>query len=48
MTRTSDVTYEIYPERDEQPGRELDNWLQAGGELGMPWRAEAGISDAGF
>jgi len=25
--------YEIYLERGEQPGRELDDWLQAEGEL---------------
>jgi hypothetical protein len=25
--------YEIYPERGEQPGRELDDWLQAEREL---------------
>jgi hypothetical protein len=25
--------YELYLERGEQPGRELDDWLQAEGEL---------------
>jgi len=28
--------YEIYLERGEQPGRELDDWLQAERELGRP------------
>ena len=28
--------YEIYLERGEQPGRELDDWLQAERELGHP------------
>ena len=26
--------YEIYLDRGEQPGRELDDWLQVEGELG--------------
>jgi Protein of unknown function (DUF2934) len=36
--------YEIYLERGEQQGRELDDWLQAERELerGMPWREQAG------
>jgi hypothetical protein len=36
--------YEIYLERGEQPGRELDDWLQAQRELerGVLWRAQAG------
>ena len=36
--------YEIYLERGEQPGRELDNWLQAERELegGALSRAQAG------
>ncbi len=36
--------YEIYLERGEQPGRELDDWLQAEGELerGVLRRAQAG------
>ncbi len=36
--------YEIYLERGEQPGRELDDWLQAERELerGVLWRAQAG------
>jgi hypothetical protein len=36
--------YEIYLERAEQPGRELDDWLQAERELerGVLWRAQAG------
>ena len=35
--------YEIYLERGEQPGRELDDWLQAEGELegGALWHAQA-------
>ena len=37
--------YEIYLERGEQPGRELDDWLQAERELelerGMLWHAQA-------
>jgi Protein of unknown function (DUF2934) len=35
--------YEIYLERGEQPGRELDDWLQAEGELegGALWQALA-------
>jgi DUF2934 family protein len=35
--------YEIYLERGEQPGRELDDWLQAERELerGALWRAQA-------
>jgi hypothetical protein len=28
--------YEIYLERGEQPGRELDDWLQAERELEAP------------
>jgi hypothetical protein len=36
--------YEIYLERGEQPGRELDDWLPAEGELerGVLRRAPAG------
>ena len=36
--------YEIYLERGEQPGRELDNWLEAERELerGVLRRAQAG------
>jgi len=36
--------YEIYLERGEQPGRDLDDWLQAERELegGMLSRAQAG------
>ena len=36
--------YEIYLERGEQPGGELDDWLQAERELerGALWRAQAG------
>ena len=36
--------YEIYLERGEQPGRELDDWLQAERELegGALSRAQAG------
>jgi len=36
--------YEIYLERGEQPGRDLDDWLQAERELerGVLWRAQAG------
>ena len=36
--------YEIYHERGEQPGRELDDWLQAERELegGALKRAQAG------
>jgi hypothetical protein len=36
--------YEIYLERDEQPGGELDDWLQAERELehGVIWLAQAG------
>jgi hypothetical protein len=36
--------YEIYLERGEQPGRELDDWLQAERELerGVLARAQAG------
>ena len=35
--------YEIYLERGEQPGRELDDWLQAERELegGALWHAQA-------
>jgi hypothetical protein len=35
--------YEIYLERGEQPGRELDDWLPAEGELkgGALWHAQA-------
>jgi hypothetical protein len=35
--------YEIYLERGEQPGRELDDWLQAERELerGVRWREQA-------
>jgi len=36
--------YEIYLERGEQPGCDLDDWLQAERELerGVLWRAQAG------
>jgi hypothetical protein len=36
--------YEIYLERGQQPGRDLDDWLQAERELerGMLSRAQAG------
>ena len=36
--------YEIYLEGGEQPGRELDDWLQAERELerGALWREQAG------
>jgi hypothetical protein len=36
--------YEIYLERGEQPGRELNDWLQAERELerGVLWREQAG------
>jgi hypothetical protein len=36
--------YEIYLERGEQPGRDLDDWLQAEGEVerGVLRRAQAG------
>ena len=36
--------YEIYLERGEQPGGELDDWLQAERELehGVIWLAQAG------
>jgi hypothetical protein len=36
--------YEIYLEREEQPGRDLDDWLQAERELehGVLSRAQAG------
>jgi hypothetical protein len=30
--------YEIYLGRGEQPGRELDDWLQAERERKAPWR----------
>jgi len=33
--------YEIYPERGEQPGCELDDWLQAERELARRVRARA-------
>jgi DUF2934 family protein len=41
--RTSDVAREIYLERGEQPGRELDDWIQAERELegGALWHAQA-------
>jgi hypothetical protein len=36
--------YEIYLERGEQPGSEVDDWLQAERELerGVLWREQAG------
>jgi Protein of unknown function (DUF2934) len=36
--------YEIYLERGEQPGRELDDWLQAERDLerGVIWLTQAG------
>jgi hypothetical protein len=36
--------YEVYLERGEQPGRELDDWLQAQRELerGVIWLTQAG------
>ena len=35
--------YEIYLNRGEQPGREMEDWLQAERELerGVPWLAQA-------
>jgi hypothetical protein len=41
-------TYEIYRERGEQPGRELDDWLQAERELkrGMLLNPECGSATA--
>ena len=33
--------YEIYLERGEQPGRELDDWLQAERERGVRWREQS-------
>jgi hypothetical protein len=42
--------YEIYLERGEQPGRELDDWLQAERELkrGMFLNPERGSGAAGI
>jgi hypothetical protein len=42
--------YEIYRERGEQPGRELDDWLQAERELdrGMFLNPERGSAAAGI
>jgi hypothetical protein len=43
--RTKDIgrrAYEIYLERGEQPGRELDDWLQAERELEGGVLAKAG------
>ena len=42
--------YEIYLERGEQPGRELDDWLQAERELkrGRFLNSECGSAAAGF
>jgi hypothetical protein len=37
--------YEIYLERGEQPGRDLEDWLQAERELGVLSRAQAGGED---
>jgi hypothetical protein len=36
--------YEIYLERGQEPGRDLDDWLQAEHELQgvVPWQAQAG------
>ena len=34
--------YEIYLERGEQPGRELDDWLQAERERGVLSQSQAG------
>jgi hypothetical protein len=34
--------YEIYLERGEQPGREMDDWLQAEIERGVLGRTQAG------
>jgi hypothetical protein len=46
-TRDEEISrraYEIYLERGQQPGRDLDDWLQAERELerGTLWRAQAG------
>ena len=42
--------YQIYLERGEQPGRELDDWLQAERELkrGRFLDSECGSAEAGF
>jgi hypothetical protein len=42
--------YEIYLERGEQPGRELDDWFQAERELkgGMVLKPEWGSATAGI
>jgi hypothetical protein len=42
--------YEIYRDRGEQPGRELDDWLQAERELkrGMFLNPECGSAAAGI
>jgi hypothetical protein len=42
--------YEIYLERGEQPGRELDDWLQAESELkrGRFLNSECGSAAAGI
>jgi hypothetical protein len=43
--RTEDIrrrAYEIYLERGEQPGRALDDWLQAELERGVLGRTQAG------
>ena len=46
--RTEEIrrrAYEIYLERGEQPGRELDDWLQAELERGVLGRTQAGQAD---
>jgi len=43
--RTEEIrrrAYEIYLERGEQPGRQLDDWLQAELERGVLGRTQAG------
>jgi hypothetical protein len=52
-TRNEEIrrrAYEIYLERGEQPGRELDDWLQAERELkrGMFLNPECGSAGAGI
>ena len=36
--------YEVYLERGEQPGRELDDWLQAERERGVIWLDQGGLA----
>ena len=52
-TRNEEIrrrAYEIYLERGEQPGRELDDWLQAESELkrGRFLNSECGSAAAGI